>query len=165
MNIKKLFLIFVLFCSVLGVGVAQEVSRPKLYNESEDGMKVIEDAIAQAQEEKKYLFCQVGGNWCPWCIRFAEFIAQDSTLKALMDSNFIYLHINWSRNNKNPKAMQFLGNPARFGFPVFVIVNDQGKPIHIQNSAYLEENKGYSMQKVKEFLQNWTPEAVTTLRE
>lgn len=60
--------------------------------------------------------------------------------------------------------MKYLGNPARFGFPVFVILNEKGEPIHIQNSAYLEEGKGYSEQKVVEFLNAWTPNAVKTLK-
>ena len=60
--------------------------------------------------------------------------------------------------------MKYLGNPARFGFPVFVILNERGEPIHIQNSAYLEKDKGYDPQKVAEFLDAWTRKAVNTLR-
>ena len=61
--------------------------------------------------------------------------------------------------------MKLLENPARFGFPVFVILDEQGKRIHTQNSAYLEEGKGYSEKKVAEFLNIWTPKAVKTLKD
>ena len=104
-------------------------------------MKQIQTAVAEAQAEGKYVFCQVGGNWCPWCIRFASFVENDTIIKPIMDSNFVYIHVNWSRDNKNPEALKFLGNPGRFGFPVFVIIDEKGKPIHIQNSAYLEQDK------------------------
>lgn len=139
-------------------------AQQKIYDDQADAMKQIKTAVAQAQQENKYVCCQVGGNWCPWCLRFAAFVESDTAVNKAMHDNFVYVHINWSKENKNPKAMQYLGNPARFGFPVFVILNEKGEPIHIQNSAYLEEGKGYSEAKVVEFLNAWTPAAVTTLK-
>lgn len=164
MKISKIKFLFTLFFFASTTLFAQQTQTPKIYDEKVDAMKQIQTAIAEAQTEGKYVFCQVGGNWCPWCIRFASFVENDTIIKPLMDSNFVYIHVNWSRDNKNPEAMKFLGNPGRFGFPVFVIIDEKGKPIHIQNSAYLEQDKGYSTTKVKEFLQNWIPQAVNTLR-
>jgi len=156
---KRILLATALFFYIFSVS-AQQV----LYDEKKDAMKQIQTATTQAKQEGKYVLCQVGGNWCPWCIRFAAFAEADSAVHALIDENFVYIHINWSKDNKNPETMRYLGNPARFGFPVFVILDENGKPIHIQNSAYLEEDKGYSEAKVVEFLKNWTPKAVQTIR-
>jgi hypothetical protein len=50
--------------------------------------------------------------------------------------------------------------PQRFGFPVFVILNEDGKRLHTQNSGYLEEGKGHDRMKVLTFLQQWSPEAL-----
>ena len=52
------------------------------------------------------------------------------------------------------------GNPARFGFPVFVVLDANGKVLHTQDSSFLEEDKGYSEKKVLRFFKNWTPAAV-----
>ena len=60
--------------------------------------------------------------------------------------------------------MKYLGNPARFGFPVFVVLDENGTPLHIQESASLEEGKGYNRKKVVNFLSLWTKESVTTLK-
>lgn len=139
-------------------------AQPKYYDEQADAMAQIRDAVALAKSEGKNVFCQVGGNWCPWCIRFANFVEQDSAVNRMMYDNFVYIHVNWSKDNKNPEAMRYLGNPARFGFPVFVILNEKGEPVHIQNSAYLEQDKGYSEQKVLDFMRNWTREAIETIR-
>ena len=54
-----------------------------------------------------------------------------------------------------------LGFPQRFGFPVFVILNQDGEVIHIQDSALLEEGKGYDKKKVLNFFKNWTVEAIS----
>ena len=41
-----------------------------------------------------------------------------------------------------------------------MILDGKGKLLHIQNSAYLEEGKGYGKSKVMEFLSNWSPAAI-----
>ena len=57
--------------------------------------------------------------------------------------------------------MKRLGYPERFGFPVFVILNEKGERVHTQNSAYLEKGEGYSEKEVVSFLNHWTKQAVT----
>lgn len=156
----KKWLAVITMCSLFYVVEAQSA----LYDETANAMQQITAATAQAALEHKHVLCQVGGNWCPWCIRFARFVQEDTAISHIMDNNYVYIHVNYSKNNKNEQAMQYLGNPARFGFPVLVVLNEEGKVIHIQNSAYLEEGNSYSAVKVKECLQQWTPQAVHTLK-
>ena len=37
--------------------------------------------------------------------------------------------------------MKRLNNPARFGFPVFVVLDEKGTVLYIQDSSFLEEGK------------------------
>lgn len=137
---------------------------PKVYDPAKDAMAQLDSAVAVAAADGRYVLCQVGGNWCPWCLRFAQFAETDTAVHQVIEDHFVYIHLNYSKENKNPEAMRRLRNPGRFGFPVFVILDEKGEPIHIQNSEYLEEGRGYSEKKVVEFLLNWTPEAVRTLK-
>ena len=131
-------------------------------------MEQIDQALTKAQAEGKFVVCQVGGNWCPWCLRFADFITTDSTISSLVDKNFVYIHVNYNPRQKEDAAtaqrtaamMKRLGSPARFGFPVFVVLDNDGKVVHIQDSSFLEEGKGYNKEKVIRFFANWTPEKV-----
>jgi hypothetical protein len=68
--------------------------------------------------------------------------------------------LNYSRENKNLDILADLGYPQRFGFPVLVVLDAEGKRIHTQNSAYLEQEKSYSKEKVFEFLKQWIPAAI-----
>jgi hypothetical protein len=61
---------------------------------------------------------------------------------------------------KGKALMKRLNNAGRFGFPVFVVLDEEGKVIHIQDSSFLEEGQGYNQEKVLRFFKNWTPEAV-----
>ena len=109
-----------------------------------DGSKQLDKAILQAKQENKYVFAMVGGNWCKWCLMFNEFATTNQNVKNAFDKSYIFLHINWSKANKNEEAMKRLGYPERFGFPVFVILNEKGERVHTQNSAYLEQGEGYN---------------------
>jgi hypothetical protein len=42
---------------------------------------------------------------------------------------------------------------------VIVILNENGKVIHTQDSSFLEEGQGYNREKVMRFFKNWIPSA------
>ena len=149
-----------MFLSLVACVAFGAQAQEKVYDESIDAMQQIDDAVAQAKESGRYVLCQVGGNWCPWCLRFAQFAASDSVIAPLIKENYVYIHVNYSKGNKNLEAMRFLGNPGRFGYPAFVVLNSEGQPIHIQESESLEEGKGYSRQRVEKFLRLWNRKAV-----
>ena len=144
--------------------IAQEqATLPKVYNEQINPLEQIDQAVAQAQAEGKFVICQVGGNWCPWCLRFADFITNDSTISSIIEQNFVYIHVNYHPRKAtewSAAMMKRLNNPARFNFPVFVVLDEQGNVLHIQDSSFLEEGTGYNKEKVLRFFQNWTPTAV-----
>ena len=141
----------------------------KVYDESIDQNVQIDQAVKQAKAEGKFVVCQVGGNWCPWCLRFADFITKDAEISQLIKQNFVYAHVDYSprtfkdnpeKKNRAEKMMKRLGNPGRFGFPVFVVLDAKGNVLHIQDSSFLEQGQGYDKEKVVRFFKNWTPAAV-----
>ena len=141
----------------------EQTELKKVYNEDINPLEQIDQAVLQAQAEGKFVICQVGGNWCPWCLRFADFVTNDSTIYQVIEQNFVYTHVNYNPRKAGEvgKAlMKRLNNAGRFGFPVFVVLDEKGNILHIQDSVFLEEGKGYNQDKVLRFFQNWTPDAV-----
>ena len=162
---KKILLISMLAVALFSMTAnAQEETAPKkVYDEQINPLEQIDQALALAQSEGKFVICQVGGNWCPWCLRFADFITNDSTINSVIEQNFVYIHVNYHPRKAtewSAAMMKRLNNPGRFGFPVFVVLDEHGKVLHIQDSSFLEEGKGYNKEKVLRFFQNWTPKAV-----
>jgi thioredoxin-related protein len=163
---KKIILLLLTVISALNVNAQNSLK--KVYNEDINPIEQIDQAVAKAKSEGKFVICQVGGNWCPWCLLFADFISNDTTISKMIDDNFVYIHVNYNpRKSKDAekaelakKLMERLNRPARFGFPVFVVLDEEGKVIHIQDSGLLEEGKGYNQEKVLSFFKNWTPKAV-----
>ena len=162
---KKLFLLLMPFFALTA---SAQTALKKVYNEDINPMEQIDQALVKAKAEGKFVICQVGGNWCPWCLRFADFITNDTTISKIIDENFEYIHVNYNPRKSEGEAnarqaaalMKRLDNCGRFGFPVFVVLDEDGKVIHIQDSSFLEEGQGYHQEKVLRFFKNWTPEAV-----
>ncbi len=137
---------------------AEKAKLVKPYHPEENAEAKIAELIKTAQKENKNIILQAGGNWCIWCLRFNNFVNETQELKEIVDQNYLYYHLNFSPENKNEKVFDQYGNPGeKFGYPVFVILNKEGKMIHVQDSAVLEEGKGYSLEKVKTFFSDWIP--------
>ena len=147
---------FILTILLLLQGVYSE----EIYNPSADAMTDIKSAIALAKETDKHVFVKVGGNWCGWCKMYAKFTKADKDIMRVMEDNYVFVLVNWSTENKNSDAMSYLGNPERFGFPVFVIIDEDGNVLHTQDSALLEQGKGYNKKHIMRFLTVWTAGAV-----
>lgn len=137
---------------------AEKAALPKPYNEKENAEKKIAALVKKANKENKNIILQAGGNWCIWCLRFNNFLQTTPELKTIVNENYIYYHLNYSPKNKNEKIFAKYGNPGeKYGYPVFIILDKNGKQIHTQESGSLEEGKGYSLEKVKTFFEAWKP--------
>lgn len=164
---KTVILLSIVFFTLLANA---QTALKKVYDENVQPIEQIDQAVTKACSEGKFVVCQVGGNWCPWCLRFADFITNDTTISRVIDENFVYIHVNYNprRSESEAKAQQAallmkrLNNCGRFGFPVLVVLDEDGSVIHIQDSGFLEEGRGYNQEKVLRFFRNWTPKAVKT---
>lgn len=131
---------------------------PHVYDESIDPMEQIDNAVAKAQKEGRRVICQVGGNWCIWCLRFADFVKKDAKIAEVIAQNYEYIHVNRPRQSQQrEQLLRRLGNPDRFGYPALVVLNSDGSVEHIQDSALLESGQGYDRKKVLRFLVSMAP--------
>lgn len=132
----------------------------QIYNPQADAKKDIDNAIKIAKTENKHVLVQVGGNWCPWCVKLHNYFHSDSILNDIITQNYVFINVNYSKENKNVDVLKLLENPQRFGFPALVILDSNGKRIHTQDSGLLESGDGYDRKKVVGFLKNWTKNAL-----
>lgn len=140
----------------------------KVYDETINPMEQIDKAVAKAKSEGKHVVCQLGGNWCRWCLMFADFVTKDTEISQFIDENYVYIHVNYNpreradeaKAKQNAELLKRLGNAGRFGYPVFVVLDQSGKVIHLQDSSFLEQDNGYNKEKVMRFFKNWTLSAV-----
>jgi len=160
--------LFGLIALFISLSVQAQTALKKVYNENINPLEQIDQAVLKAKARGKFVVCQVGGNWCIWCLRFADFITNDTTISKVINENFEYIHVNYNprksggeeKQKQAVALMKRLDNCGRFGYPVFVVLDETGKVIHIQDSGLLEKGQSYDQEKVLQFFKNWTPKAV-----
>jgi thioredoxin-related protein len=153
---KKIILSTIFACLIF-ISFAQG---KKIYDPKADAGADIKAAVKKAKETHKFVLVQAGGNWCSWCIEFARFAKANAKIDSTLNASFVWYHLNYSKENENKSIFAKYGYPQRFGFPVFLILNDKGELIHTGNSSYLEDGKkSYDAEKVIEFLEMWKPAA------
>lgn len=167
----KLIALLTILFSPVGAAATESAQEnlKKVYDETIDPLVQLDNAIASASQSRQYVLCQLGGNWCKWCLRLAQFVSQDEEISKLIKDNYKFIHVNYNprirnRNSaeqaKTDQLLKRLGNPGRFGYPVLIVLDGKGRVLHIQDSSFLEEGDSYSRNKVLRFLRNWTPSAV-----
>jgi thioredoxin-related protein len=155
---KKLLFAILIIC--LGLkGYTQDLTKFKLYKPEENAKEKIEVAVKEAKKSGKHVLIQIGGNWCIWCARFNDFVTNDLSLDSLLNSNYVVYHLNYSKENKNTDLLARYEFPQRFGFPVFLVLNEKGDLLHTQTSWYLESGKSYDKEKVTAFFTDWGKKA------
>ena len=167
----KLIALLTILFSPVGAAATESAQEnlKKVYDETIDPLVQLDNAIASASQSRQYVLCQLGGNWCKWCLRLAQFVSQDEEISKLIKDNYKFIHVNYNprirnRNSaeqaKTDQLLKRLGNPGRVGYPVLIVLDGKGRVLHIQDSSFLEEGDSYSRNKVLRFLRNWTPSAV-----
>jgi thioredoxin-related protein len=155
---KKNYSLALLFFICLGAA-SQEFKSFNLYKPGENANEALQKAVKEAKEKNKHVLVQVGGNWCIWCYRFNDVVTKDKALDSAMMANYVVYHLNYSPENKNTELFTKYKFPQRFGFPVFLILNEKGELLHTQNSWYLEADKTYDKEKTMAFFNDWGKKA------
>src|SRR5258705_4051889 len=155
------FFLLCLFLFFSFTGFSQDMKKFNLYKPDEKAETEIANAVNEAKRSGKHVFIQIGGNWCIWCARFHEFVTKDTQLDSLMNANYVVYHLNYSKENYNVKLLNKYKFPQRFGFPVFLILDEEGNLLHTQNSWYLEDGKtSYERVQLKTFFTKCSKKAL-----
>lgn len=156
---KNIFSIFIFFALTLTI-CAQVKRDKKIYNPDADATADIDNAVVQAAKDHKHVLLQIGGNWCPWCLKMHELFSSNATIDSLLKADYVFVLVNYSKENRNLPIMTKLGFPQRFGFPVLVVLDAHGNRLHTQDSGLLEGGKQHDPDKVMTFLRAWTTKSL-----
>ena len=131
----------------------------KVFDPTRDSAKDLKAAVEQARAEHKNILMDVGGNWCPWCIVLDRTLKDDPELHALLTKHYVFLHVNFSRENEN---VNFLDSyPKATGYPAWYVLSSNGKLLKAEDTSELEQthkiDAGYNKETLKKFLTENAP--------
>jgi thioredoxin-related protein len=134
---------------------ALKSARPKIYNESANGPKLIADATAAARQGNKRVLLQFGANWCGWCHKLHKLFDSDQPIRETLKGSYVVALIDVNKGHNADLIAKY--GAERLGLPFLVVLDADGKHLATKNSAELEEGDHHSPQKVLAFLKQWTP--------
>jgi thiol-disulfide isomerase/thioredoxin len=142
------------FDRVLGEGTPKPV-RPNIYDVFADGSQQIVEALMVAKREHKRVLLQFGANWCSWCHRLHKLFETDKGIAQELKSDYVVVMIDVNQGHNKEVDAKY-GHPTRYGLPVIVILDTDGKQLTTKNTAELEEGDHHSPDKVMAFLEEWS---------
>ena len=128
----------------------------KPYHPEDNADTKINALLVRAKKENKNVILQAGGNWCVWCLRFDDFRKKDKAVRDNLAKNYLYYHLNYSTENKNPDVFaKYAPEGNKLGYPFFIILDKNGNVLKLQESSSFENGITYDSQKVIDFLNNY----------
>ena len=91
-----------------------------------------------------------------------SFFEKNPELLSYREKNFVMLKVNFSDENKNEQVLSKY--PQINGYPHIFVLDRDGKFLHSQDTAQLEEGKSYNFTKFMAFLKQWSPPASESAR-
>jgi thiol:disulfide interchange protein len=131
-------------------------ARPAIYDVQADGNKQIAEALTKAKGEHKRVLLQFGANWCGWCHLLHGLFESDATIAKTLKEHYVVVMIDVDKGH-NSDVVERYDKLTRYGLPVIVVLDEDGKMLTTQDTAKLEEGDHHDPKKVLAFLNKWQP--------
>ncbi len=142
--------------SAIGLALPLALAAKVIYSETADPHVDIQAALAKAVKEHKRVIVDFGGNWCGDCQVLDIYFHDDKNL-ALLDSNFVLVHVDIGRMDKNTDVAEKYGVPLGKGVPALVVLSARGKLLYSQKNGEFEAMRRMDESSVTDFLNQWKP--------
>ena len=128
---------------------------PYRFDPARDAARDLETSLRIARASRRRVLVEVGGEWCSWCHILDRFFTANPELKRLRDANFVWLRVNFSKENPNQALLSRW--PKVAGYPHLFVLDASGRLLQSQDTAVLEAGNDYDPGAVRAFLVQWSP--------
>lgn len=156
-GVPRAFALFLWLLCVPLAGAAQDL--PAKFDPKRDAQRDLATAVAMAKAQNKRVLVDVGGEWCVWCHILDRFITAHPEVRSLRDTNYVWLKVNWSPDNRNEALLARW--PKIEGYPHLFVLDADGKLLHSQDTGSLEAGRDYDKARFLAFLRAWAPPRAT----
>ncbi len=125
-----------------------------LYSAEADPKAEIASALKQASVEHKRVILDFGGDWCGDCQVLDIYFHQSPNLE-LLDKNFLLVHVDIGRFDKNLDIPEKYNIPLKKGVPALAVLDANGKLLYSQQAAEFGDMRYMYPTSVTDFLNRW----------
>lgn len=156
MGTKRTIVLSVI-CLLILVPTLAKAASQVIYDENADARQQIASAVAQALKAGKNIALDFGANWCPDC-HALDAQMHNPELANLIEKNYVVVHIDVGRFDKNIDIAKKYGVPIHHGIPAIAILNSHGKLLYAQDQGQFADARSMSYNSFLEFFRKWAPE-------
>jgi thioredoxin 1 len=140
------------------VPVAANSANREIYPDPARARADIAAAIktAVAENTKKRILLDFGGNWCPDC-QVLDLYFHDAKNWPILQANFVLVDVNIGRMDANLDIAQQYGIPLNKGVPALAVLSDKGKLLYSQQGGEFEDMRNLQSSALTAFLLKWKP--------
>lgn len=92
---------------------------------AEEGwLENLDDALKQAESEKKLVMVDFTATWCGWCTKLKEEVFQKDEFRQYVADKFVLVAIDADKNR------DLVDKYGVQGFPTIMVVDSEGKEVH-----------------------------------
>ena len=153
MNRKRAF---VLVALLVFATLAIKAQSRTIYSDTADAHHDIAQALVTAQHEHKRVILDFGGNWCGDCQVLDIYFHRQPNLD-LLQNNFVLVHVNIGRFDRNTDIAEKYGVPLKKGVPGLAVLDAHGRVLYSQKNGEFEAMRHMDPASVTEFLNKWKP--------
>jgi thiol:disulfide interchange protein len=138
----------------LTAGVFAAAQNRIIYSDTANAHADIAQAIHTATREHKRIILDFGGNWCGDCQVLDIYLHQPPN-EAIVDKNFVVVHVDIGRMDKNVDVADKYEVPLKRGVPALAVLDPHGRLLYSQKDGEFESMRRMDPASVTEFLNKW----------
>ena len=127
-----------------------------IYDEKADAHKLISAAITEAARSRKNIVLDFGANWCGDC-HALDAEMRKPELASLIEKNYVVVHVDVGRFDKNLDLARKYGVPLKKGIPALAVLDPHGKLLYAQDQGQFEDARHLEYESFKAFFEQWKP--------
>jgi thiol:disulfide interchange protein len=128
-----------------------------LYPPNANAKADIRNALAQAKKEKKHVLVEFGALWCLDC-HILDNAFQTPGTRELLEKNYILVHVDVGRYEKNLDLAKRYRVPLEKGIPAMAVLDWNGRLLISNKSGEFQAARRMTMADVVAFLEKWKPQ-------
>ena len=138
-----------------GVCFSQAAAKTRdIYSESADAHAEIKEALEKATAEHKRVIVVFGANWCYDC-HVLDKAFHRSDLAPILAANYVVVHVDIGRGEKNQDLMKQYEVPMKRGIPGLAVLDANGKLVYSQKNGEFENARALTAEDFLAFLNKW----------